>query len=128
MDTLLFNRTQDKIDIFLIVDNVSICKLDNVKFKVGGFTNFNPKYLKANNYYIKGTFTTSNLDAANYQDSMTSMIIINNKEEKHDYNIILFRVVISDIDGDTITTLKGNTCYSYIAEALRIIDTGGKDE
>ena len=125
MDKRTFQRLIDGIDMFLIVDDVSLCKVDNIVIELEGEfpLSFHNKLITAN---ISGTLTTYELDTRTYNKNMCSMLVVDKKHTVSDYSILIFRVVISDIDNNEINELKGNTKYSYTAKSMRILNIGGE--
>lgn len=125
MDKRTFQRLIDEMDIFFIVDNVSLCKVDDIVIELeGAFPHsVHNKSITAN---ISGTLTTSELDTMQYNKKMCGMLVIDKRCTGSDCNILIFRVVISDIDNNEISELKGNTKYSYKAKSMRILNIEGE--
>jgi len=119
MDSRSFNRLAEGTDILLIVNDLALCKINNILLEVDDFPTSKDNQLIARD--VKGTFITSDLDEVAYNGINNAMIVINKKSVDHDYNIVLFKVGIS-----TNNKLEGNTEYSYIAKAMRILHVEGE--
>jgi hypothetical protein len=125
MDKRSFQRLIDGNDMFLIVRDEAVCKIENVTIELEGSfpLSMDNHLVRAN---ISGTFTTGELDTKNYDESMNSMLVIDNLFTE--FFIGIFRIVISDINNNAVRTLQGNTQYSYKANTMRMINSEGKDE